>query len=185
MAELERASTNGSPFWQFSVRFYGLEGVAPACLSLQDEAGIDVNLLLFLLWCASNRRCLSAAEVDSLEHACAPWRRTAVIPLRALRRALKSPPALIEAGAAEAYRRRIKAVELEAERLQQQALSRLFEATPPGELSPSVIVAARANLAAYAAVHDSPFDTSAIETLIAAFAKAQNIGSGEATREEM
>ena len=72
-----------------------------------------------------------------------------MIPLRSVRRALKSPPALVEASTAEAFRNRIKAVELEAERLQQEAMYALAplgaEATDPNE-------AARANVAAYEAM---------------------------------
>jgi len=41
-----------SPFWRFSLRFYSRPGVAAACLALQDEAGADVNLMLFLLFLA-------------------------------------------------------------------------------------------------------------------------------------
>ncbi len=33
------------PFWNFSLEVYGGEGVARACLELQDRRGVDVNLL--------------------------------------------------------------------------------------------------------------------------------------------
>ena len=49
----------------------------------------------------------------------------AVVPIRNVRRALKSPPPVIAPDAAEGFRTRIKAVELEAERLQQEALYEL------------------------------------------------------------
>ena len=38
-----------SPFWRFSIKFYGMPGVAPACIELQDQAMVDVNVLFFLL----------------------------------------------------------------------------------------------------------------------------------------
>ena len=60
-------SSQGSPFWRFSLQFYHLPKVADACIALQEEAGVDVNLLLFLLWHARQRRRLSAAEVAALE----------------------------------------------------------------------------------------------------------------------
>ena len=50
------ATSQGSPFWQFSLRFYRMPQVADACIELQERAGVDVNLLLFLLWQASQRR---------------------------------------------------------------------------------------------------------------------------------
>jgi len=40
---------HGSPFWRFSLRFYARAKISAICLLLQDEAGVDVNLLLFLL----------------------------------------------------------------------------------------------------------------------------------------
>ena len=48
----------GSPFWRFSLRFYRRREVADACIALQEEAGVDVNLLLFLLWHAIHKRAL-------------------------------------------------------------------------------------------------------------------------------
>ena len=60
-------SSQGSPFWRFSLRFYRQPEVADACIRLQEEAGIDVNLLLFLLWHATRKRALSATEVAELE----------------------------------------------------------------------------------------------------------------------
>ena len=160
-------SSQGSPFWRFSLQFYRLPKVADACISLQEEAGVDVNLLLFLLWHAKQRRRLSTADVAVLEAQVAPWRDLTVIPLRSVRRGLKSPPALVPAPAAEAFRNRIKAVELEAERLQQEAMYALaplgIDATSPDE-------AARANLAAYESMLGVRFPQPAAETLLAAFA---------------
>ena len=50
------------------------------------------------------------------------WRDDVVVPLRALRRKLKDGSSLVERSTAELFRTRIKAVELESERLQQEAL---------------------------------------------------------------
>jgi len=80
------ANNSGSPFWRFSLRFYREPAVADACIALQEEAGIDVNLLLFLLWHATRARVLSKKEVEELETAIAPWRDATVIPLRGVRR---------------------------------------------------------------------------------------------------
>src|SRR5215211_2609844 len=161
------SSSPGSPFWRFSLRFYRQREVADACIALQEEAGIDVNLLLFLLWHATQRRALSALEVADLERRVAPWRNITVIPLRTMRRALKSPPALVAGASAEPFRTKIKAVELEAERLQQEAMHDL--AVPLlGKDAPSLEAAARANVAAYAAMCATAFPKSATDTLLAA-----------------
>jgi uncharacterized protein (TIGR02444 family) len=171
-AETAPASA-GSPFWRFSLQFYRQPGVAQACIELQEEAGADVNLLLFLLWHAAQQRRLSARDVELLEQKIAAWRNLTVIPLRAVRRALKSPPGLVEAGTAEAFRTRIKAVELEAERLQQEAMYDLVRDSLLGETAPSVADAAHANVAAYEGMCRSQFAASAVATVLEALARLQ------------
>jgi hypothetical protein len=91
-----------------------------------------------------------------------------VIPLRTLRRALKSPPPLVAGAAAELFRTKVKAVELEAERLQQEAMYELARATPWGQDAPSRTDAARGNIAAYETMAGKAFPKPAIETLLAA-----------------
>ena len=116
-----------SPFWQFSVKFYAEPGVAQACIDLQDQAGVDVNILFFLLWNATQNRALDNTEVAALERDIGAWRDMAVVPLRNVRRALKTPPPVMAPQEAEDFRTRIKAVELEAERLQQEAMYSLAQ----------------------------------------------------------
>jgi uncharacterized protein (TIGR02444 family) len=158
----------GSPFWRFSLAFYRRPGVADACIFLQEEAGADVNLLLFLLWHARQGRVLSMAEVAALDARIAPWRDLTVIPLRAVRRGLKSPPGLVAAAEAETFRSRIKAAELEAERLQQEAM---FAIGLAGAAGSDPAAAARANVAAYEGVRGMRFPAEAAETLLAALAE--------------
>ncbi len=126
-----------SPFWQFSVKFYAEPDVAQACIDLQDQAGVDVNILFFLLWNATQNRALNNTEVAALERDIGAWRDMAVVPLRNVRRALKTPPLVMAPQEAEGFRTRIKAVELEAERLQQEAMYSLDAVRrnrPPGHV---------------------------------------------------
>jgi uncharacterized protein (TIGR02444 family) len=166
MADTE--ATPPTPFWRFSLHFYRQPGVADACIDLQDANGVDVNLLLFLLWLAAGRRRLAAEEVKRLDDGVRGWRDLSVIPIREARRALKGKPTLIEAGQQEAFRTRIKAVELEAERLQQEALYALARSGPLGAQAPPP-EAARANVAAYEQVLSRSFPKRAVEALLAAF----------------
>jgi uncharacterized protein (TIGR02444 family) len=168
-----KAPSQGSPFWHFSLGFYRRPEVAAACIRLQDEAGVDVNLLFFLLWNASLRRRLSAADVEAADRAVADWRRTIVIPLRELRRMLKSAPTMIEPGASELFRTKIKGLELEAERLQQEALYDLARSSPLGDAAASAEEAARANVAGYQTVVGQRFPQAAVDVLLDAFAKLQ------------
>lgn len=162
------SSSSESPFWRFSLRFYRQRDVADACITLQEKAGVDVNLLLFLLWHATKKRALSTAEVAELESRIAPWRNMTVIPLRTMRRALKSPPVLVSGAAADVFRTKIKAVELEAERLQQEAMHELAVPSLLGADAPSLEAAAHANIEAYVAMRGTAFPRSATETLLAA-----------------
>ena len=98
-------------------------------------------------------------------------------PLRTLRRALKSPDlvnetVLVPAATAELFRTRIKAVELEAERLQQEAMHALARASPLGREVGSTQASARANVEAYAALLSVPLPQRAVETLLAALTAA-------------
>src|SRR5215475_10918776 len=168
MTDADTKSAQGSPFWRFSLRFYRQPAVADACIAVQEEAGVDVNLLLFLLWHATHKHALAAAEVAALEQRIGAWRDMTVVPLRALRRALKSPSALVAPATAELFRTRIKAAELEAERLQQEAMYELARSSLLGHDAPSSADAARANVAAYAAMRGVTFPETATETLLAA-----------------
>jgi uncharacterized protein (TIGR02444 family) len=142
---------DSSPFWEFSLSFYAREGVAPACLQLQDEGGADVNVLLYLLFLAQSRRIVSGQEAQRLDAAVAPWRDSVVRPLRGLRRHLKEDTGAVPPPEREAFRNRVKKLELEAERLQQMALEREGQ-TLRLETVATREEAAQRNLNAYSAI---------------------------------
>jgi uncharacterized protein (TIGR02444 family) len=163
-------SAQNSPFWTFSLRLYAEDGVADACLALQDRQGVDVNLLFFLLWAAANGRRLSIAEVRALVALTEDWRGAVVVPLRLVRRALRTPPVAIDAAAAAALRQDIKKAELESERLQQAALFAHCPIDALGAAEARPEQAAAANVAAYAAVLATNFDPAPVATILAALA---------------
>jgi uncharacterized protein (TIGR02444 family) len=171
MADAE--AEHGSPFWRFSLRFYRRSGVADACIALQDGCGVDVNILLFFLWLATAQRCISPDAANAVCAKAAPWRDDVVAPLRTLRRRLKEGSALVERGAAELFRTRIKAVELESERLQQEALFALAAGLATAD-APTVAAAARANVAAYELALGHTFTPTAVETLLAALTASRS-----------
>ena len=171
MSDNDKATpVSKSPFWRFSVKFYAVPGVAQACIDLQDQAKVDVNVLFFLLWNATQGRALNAADVTRVEDVIGPWRDMAVVPIRNVRRALKSPPAAIAPDVAEGFRTRIKAVELEAERLQQEALHELAASGKLGHAMPSHVQAAQDSVSSYQGVI-GPFPPGPLETVLSAFAK--------------
>jgi uncharacterized protein (TIGR02444 family) len=168
----ETTTSQDSPFWRFSLGFYRQPGVSEACIALQDDAGVDVNILLFILWNATLGRTLSQETVADVEARIGPWRDATVIPIRALRRALRTPPPVVERGAAEAFRTRIKAVELEAERLQQQTMYELTGSLRFDAAS-SPVDAARASIAAYQAICPRAFPGAARDTILSALERAR------------
>jgi uncharacterized protein (TIGR02444 family) len=143
-------AADDSPFWRFSLRFYSLPDVAPACLMLQDEAGADVNLMLLLLFLAQSHRLVTSEDIARLDRMIRAWREEAVKPLRGLRRRLKQGIDSLPSAISEAFRNKIKQVELEAERIEQHWLEREAERRA-FVTAPSRAEAARANLMAYGA----------------------------------
>ena len=96
------------------------------------------------------------------------WRDRTIIPIRDVRRKLKGAPTLVDAGKQEALRTKIKAVELEAERLQQEALYAKSRSAPISTTAPPP-AAARANLAGYERMLGTRFAQAAIDRLVSAF----------------
>jgi|SRR5215467_961843 uncharacterized protein (TIGR02444 family) len=174
MADTE--SEQGSPFWRFSLRFYRQPGAADACIALQDSCGVDVNILLFFLWLATARRCVPPAVARAVCAKVGPWRDDVVAPLRTLRRRLKDGSSLVERNTAELFRTKIKAVELESERLQQEAMFALADGLAT-ESVPTVEAAARANVAAYEQVLARTFAPDPVEVLIATLSAGKH-GAG-------
>jgi len=109
--------------WAFALDIYGKPGIADACLKLQNEAGVDVMLLLTIVFAAARHRILpTPAELETLDATCRPWRERIVWPLRSIRSGLKAGPRPAPGRETELFRSKIKAVELEAERLQNRLL---------------------------------------------------------------
>ena len=119
--------------WAFALDVYARPGIADACLSLQNEAGVDVMMLLVIAFAAARLRILlTPAEIHELDEACRPWREQIVWPLRAIRSGLKSGPMPAPSSDTEQFRSKIKTVELAAERLQNKLLTERLPQRPPG-----------------------------------------------------
>lgn len=107
--------------WSWAVSVYGREGVADAALALQDEHGQCVPLLL---WAAFTRP-VAPDLIDRAVSLARTWEAAAILPLRAARRGLKADLPGAPAEAREALRTRVKAAELDSERLLLWALAEL------------------------------------------------------------
>ncbi len=78
--------------WEFSLSLYDKPGVPDACLTLQNRHNLDVNLVLFCLWLASDSRCLAKDAMQEVIARCDAWRGKMISPLRALRTEMKGWP---------------------------------------------------------------------------------------------
>lgn len=121
-------------FWSFSLEVYREPEVAPSCLTLQDDIGVDVNVLLLTLLASRLKgRPLTREEIDGADAWVRCWRDDVVVKLRHIRRQLKTGPYPAPNGQTDSLRNAIKAVELESERIQQEVLARWFDNLPPTE----------------------------------------------------
>ena len=141
------------PFWNFSLETYAAEGVAEACLDLQERRGCDVNVLLFCCWLAvSGRPTFTAERLRAILKVSDAWQSEIVRPLRTVRKLLKDRPwseALPET--VDAARRRVADAELAAEHAEQLKLAGLY--APPADRDRPVEKRLRAllgNLGVYA-----------------------------------
>jgi len=104
-------------FWRFSLSVYSQDGVANECLSLQEALGLDVNILLFCAWLGTRGVVLRRELIEAASQATACWHDNIVRPLRRVRQHLKTQGDIFAS-----LRTRIKALELEAEQVEQAML---------------------------------------------------------------
>ncbi|SDT10319.1 TIGR02444 family protein [Bradyrhizobium canariense] len=152
-------------FWTFSLEFYADPSVAGICVDLQDRHSSDVNILLFVLWCASRHRRLSPHELGRVVASVSGWQNEVVRPLRGVRRNLKQFALDLALESIVDLREAVKKQELEAERLQQSLMEAKF-----GEIgSPASDRAATAssNVELYATLVGQVFPTAYVIALVA------------------
>lgn len=110
-------------FWEFSLATYKVDGVAEAALAVQDQLGLDINLILYASWLASLGLKLTGEHLVGLESRIGRWQGEVVIPLRAVRRELKG---ITDVGL---LLDQVKDIELSCEKRQQHMMWEYFNAT--------------------------------------------------------
>jgi uncharacterized protein (TIGR02444 family) len=122
-------------FWGFSNRVYRMPGVARDCLALQDDHGLDVNMVLFCIWAGLTRGVLGNADLAQASALSATWAGQVVGPLRSIRKWMKPAENRLsgmERDSVSGLRESIKRNELDAEHLQQLALEALISGNHAG-----------------------------------------------------
>lgn len=136
-----------NPFWDFSLAVYAIEGVAPACLRLQDRHDLDVNLLLYCCWAGQCGVTFDASAMAGILELTAGWTARIVQPLRAVRNVLKGGFETMPEAECESLRSAVARLELEAERIEQNALAAALPPATPSQAAGRAI--ALANLEIY------------------------------------
>lgn len=161
----ESANKPSNPFWDFSLALYGRPGVAPALLGLQDRHGIDVNLLLYCCWMGTGGQLLSPADLAAARDVALAWQHEIVHPIRAVCRRLKAGFPALNAEAAEALRRRVGDIEIEAEHIAQDAMAALRPRGASGHATGGAVTAA--NLKSYLRMKNIPIGVAEENDLLA------------------
>jgi uncharacterized protein (TIGR02444 family) len=164
-----------SPFWNFSLAVYGASAVQDECLHLQDQFGLDVNLVLLCAFLgAVHGAALTSDDIAAARQEVGLWHQDIVRSLRAARRRLKTVE-LRDAQVAEAaaqLRTRVKAAELESEYVEHLMLERWAEAQlaarPRGDSRDAVVANLQALLAVYGIGTERLIAAHAMKHLIAA-----------------
>lgn len=166
--------SDSGDFWAFSLKVYASPGVAEVCLRLQDRHGADVNLLLYAGWiAASGCGALAEEALRALIGRTEVWQAEVVRPLRAVRRGLTARAA--EDATVRAFREQVKALELEAERIEQADLQQVPRLERPGQPASARRHDASTAIACYLAILDARLtleDHQAIDRLAAACVEA-------------
>ena len=117
-------------FWSFSNRVYQRDGVQAACLELQNEYGLDVNMLLYCCWFGGTYGEFSEEVFERSLTTALNWSQNVVQPLRTVRTWLKLEilgGRVTENKSIDDFREEVKATELAAEKFQQNELERLVD----------------------------------------------------------
>ena len=114
------------PFWEYSLALYAKSGVSGDGLMLQDEYGLDVNLILFCIWAgAEGPGELTEVELSECVARAGQWQTEVVVPIRRIRRALKQDALGATSELVRIYRPRVQGLELESEHVEQLLLATL------------------------------------------------------------
>jgi uncharacterized protein (TIGR02444 family) len=124
--------------WGWALVAYERPGTAEACLRLQDDFGQNTSYLLWAWWARATDEGLLARAAAAAR----AWDETALKPLRAVRRSLKTACPPVADDAREALREEVKAAELHAERVLVETLERLGGGPGVGASGPAALEAA-------------------------------------------
>ena len=119
-----------TPFWDWALGVYAKQGVAQACLDLQDKDQQCTAYLLWAAWASDQGLGLSQDTLTLGQSLASHWETEVLQPMRHARRYLKAAIETMPDPAREALREQVKATELFAEQTLIQALAELASDAP-------------------------------------------------------
>ena len=160
-------------FKRFALTLYGSEGVAEACLHLQNRHDLNVNLVLLAAFVGAERRQrLTTSSLEAARARVDAWHREVVRPLRAVRQRLKTGPAPAPNEITADLRRRLQQVEIDAEVIELDQLGALIPVLEPMPASGSAAECAAAAIETVVTTHTHTAlddrDRQAIDTIAGA-----------------
>lgn len=90
MAAQFATESGDNPLWEFALTFYARPGVQQTLLSLQNDAGMDVLLLLTALWLGKQQCLLPDHLAEAGDYF--RWREQVILPIRQARSHLNAEP---------------------------------------------------------------------------------------------
>ncbi len=114
--------------WNFLIKIYDFLPIRTALLKLQDRDGLDISLILTLIWVGLSCGRLHTEQTESLQALSTQWNRYLLRPLRQARATSRPIPILYS---------KLKKIELAAEKQALKAYLRAIKdvTTPPSRLA--------------------------------------------------
>jgi uncharacterized protein (TIGR02444 family) len=135
-----------SAAWAFAEQAWRRPGVEAVALSLQNGHGYPPALLLWRLWTLEDGGGVDDAAVTRAVKTARAWEAAVLVPLRRVRRRLRSPTGPITEVAAVGLSEQILTAELSAERALLAALEGLADGRPGPPADPVTALAVLADL---------------------------------------
>ncbi|GAA5215419.1 TIGR02444 family protein [Corallincola platygyrae] len=123
-------------FWHDSIAHYEQPQVKEACLWLQNEKQLNVNLLLLICWLAERNIELTPDQIKVLLDASQEWHDQNIAMVRQLRNATKAA-SWMDAERREQLQQKLLESELTMERIEQQIMLEQVKGLSPTPKSPA------------------------------------------------
>lgn len=133
-----------NPLWDYSLKLYINEDIKQLCITLQNSYDINVNIVLWCCWYASDQGEFSQEFLDQILADNAPWHDNVTCQLRQARQWLRNNQ---QNELVQPFRQQILQLEITSEAFQQKQLYEL--SINKKETAQNSVNAARINLQRY------------------------------------